>query len=207
MYSRDVAAAESVKMEYTKRFSELRAASSRVWLTCKQAVSMVTFFPVVSGLQVAVSLKRQTVLCVVQLAKDGRCYREDSIVTLFPRITDIENFGSVVETLPNSYHASVYNRIGIVMFSGISYCYAYHGACFFPGWMNAVNMFKIARYVDLDLRIDDNRRLTQCIVTLFTGGGGLHLLEQKFRRTYESEFIPGWEIPAMWDAATYTGIH
>jgi hypothetical protein len=71
--------------------------------------------------------------------------------------------------------------------------------------MNAINMLKISRYMDLDLRIDDNRRLTQCIVTMFTGGGGLQLLEQKFRRTYESDFIPGWEIPAMWDASTYAG--
>ena len=66
-------------------------------------------------------------------------------------------------------------------------------------------MFKINRYLDLDLRIDDNRRLASAVVTLFVQGGGITLLEQKYRRNFEMDFIPGWEIPAMWDAATYTG--
>jgi hypothetical protein len=47
---RDVAVQENVKMEYGKRFSELRATASRIWLTCKQCISIVNFFPVVGNL-------------------------------------------------------------------------------------------------------------------------------------------------------------
>ena len=73
------------------------------------------------------------------------------------------------------------------------------------GWFNALNLFKLSRYLDLDLRIEDNRRLALVVVTLFVSGGGISLVEQKFRRTIENEFISGWELPACWDAATYTG--
>ena len=92
----------------------------------------------------------------------------------------------------------------IIIFSFyISACLCFIVAC--AGWLNAINFFKMNRYYDLDLRIEDNRRLAAAIVYIFVNGGGLSISGEKYRRMYDLEFIPGWEIPAMWDVGMYTG--
>ncbi len=53
--------------------------------------------------------------------------------------------------------------------------------------------------MNLDLRLEDNRAVAMAVVTLVVGGGGITLKDLQFRRTFDSEFIPGWEVPAMWD--------
>ena len=34
---------------------------------------------------------------------------------------------------------------------------------------------------------------------------GDNFIGEKYKRTYLSNWIPGWELPASWDEATYEG--
>ncbi|CAM9962581.1 unnamed protein product, partial [Choristocarpus tenellus] len=101
--------------------------------------------------------------------------REDVVVHLFSRVTDLENFHLPLETLGEDGVLSVANRLG---------------------WGS--------RY-ELDLRQNDHHRTCMILADLAVHESGPNLQDQTFsRHTDPARFalIPGWEVPSSWHAQT-----
>jgi hypothetical protein len=155
-----------------RRLTELRCLAGRVWLKAAQAATVALEFPDVP---------------VTSSSSSGAnhlTYRQCAVITLFPRVIDLENVNILVDTLPRERHAPLYDRIG---------------------WLNALNIFKLNRYFNLDLSIHDNWQVAEIIVKLVLCKGGAKLQGEQFRRNRRRSFIPGWEIPAPWLPETYKG--
>ena len=90
----------------------------------------------------------------------------------YSRIIDIHNFNDLIDTLPEEYHISIYKKIG---------------------WLNVININQLStRYFDLDFSKPDHREIGDIIVNLVIRGKGVYKLKnEKFRRNYSMDFIPG----------------
>ncbi|CAM9285636.1 unnamed protein product [Ectocarpus sp. 4 AP-2014] len=106
--------------------------------------------------------------------------REDLVVELFGRVTDIENYCTVLAMLGRDAQLSTGRRLG---------------------WLNALNPHEIDRSLDLDLRLNDHRRIARVLSEMAVVEPGSNLLNQRFSRHADAarhSFIPGWEVPQTW---------
>ncbi|CAM9662920.1 unnamed protein product [Hapterophycus canaliculatus] len=143
---------------------DVRFRLSRAWLSCNQARILASVFPErVNGMT-------------------GNP-REDLTVELFGRVTDLDNFSTVLEKLSGNAQLSVGRRLG---------------------WLNILNPHQVDRRYDLDLRLTDHRRMARVLSELAVGEPGPNLQNQQFSRHADAQrhvFIPGWEVPQAWPAA------
>ncbi|CBJ26842.1 Hypothetical leucine rich repeat protein [Ectocarpus siliculosus] len=106
--------------------------------------------------------------------------REDLVVELFGRVTDIDKFCTVLATLGRDAQLSAGRRLG---------------------WLNALNPHDIDRPLDLDLRLNDHRRIARVLSEMAVVEPGSNLQNQRFSRHADAArhfFIPGWEVPQTW---------
>ncbi|CAM9265396.1 unnamed protein product [Ectocarpus sp. 8 AP-2014] len=106
--------------------------------------------------------------------------REDLVVELFGRVTDIDKFCTVLATLGRDAQLSAGRRLG---------------------WLNGLNPHEIDRPLDLDLRLNDHRRIARVLSEMAVVEPGSNLQNQRFSRHADAArhfFIPGWEVPQTW---------
>lgn len=132
--------------------------------------------------------------------------RIELILAVFSRITDLENFATVVDSLTPEEQAECVYRLGI---------------------MNCYNPIQVDRVYRLSLDSHDERQMAVVLVKLaivqpgenwvgaltlqLSSLGHLSLIVQvgeRFTRRVDSlEWIPGWELPKEWeDEVAYHGI-
>ncbi|CAN0306073.1 unnamed protein product, partial [Discosporangium mesarthrocarpum] len=114
----------------------------------------------------------------------GGCFREDIVVHLFSRITDLDNFYLVLDTLGQEGALSVANRLG---------------------WLNIFNPHFADRRYELDLRQNDHRRTCIVLADMAVNEPGPNLQNTTFSRHSDPArfaLIPGWEVPSSWHALT-----
>ena len=106
-------------------------------------------------------------------------FRQEVIIILFSRLVDLDRFPLLIHTLPIEDQLFVCRRIG---------------------WLNVLNVFRMDSYhhYELDFSVQEECTVAYIIVQLVYRGGGLRLVEVKFKRDAHQLFIPGWEVPNSW---------
>eukprot|EP00752_Nemacystus_decipiens_P012656 g11210.t1 len=157
------------KAEWAVVARDVRFRLANAWLSCDQAKILASIFP--------------------ERAKGITTNpREDLVVELFGRVTDVDNFSVVLGTLDGEAQLSVGRRLG---------------------WLNVLNPHQIDRRYDLDLRHSDHRRVARVLSDMAVAEPGPNLQNQRFSRHADPArhfFIPGWEVPQTWPAAAARGI-
>ena len=131
--------------------------------------------------------------------------REAAVVCLFSRVIDLAAVNSLIEVIPINMRSSTYKRIGTnqSLFVINSYTIIFITILSFPfaalGILNALNPLRMDNMsLDLDLRMEDERRAAFIVTSLFFNEGGYHFINMMYKRTHLTEFIPGWELPEHW---------
>eukprot|EP00903_Cladosiphon_okamuranus_P018800 g17294.t1 len=145
---------------------DVRFRLANAWFSCEQARILASVFP--ERAKVTTSNPR-----------------EDLVVELFGRVTDVDNFCVVLSTLGGEAQLSVGRRLG---------------------WLNVLNPHQVdrCRRYDLDLRYSDHRRVARVLSDMAVAEPGPNLQNQRFSRHADPArhfFIPGWEVPQTWPAA------
>jgi len=110
-------------------------------------------------------------------------YRGEFIVSVFSRVIDLENFHKVIETVDKEGSISIAHRLG---------------------WLNILNLEHFDRHYDLDLTFKDHWKLANMVTRLAVDEDGDNLpLRQFSRKADPLVWIPGWDLPASWDADNY----
>jgi hypothetical protein len=96
----------------------------------------------------------------------------------------MENFGTVLRTLPQSSYSGVCNRVG---------------------WLNCINPWRVDKLFELTLINNDARIVAMMLAKFAAVEPGDNFLGSRFRRTNGDLFVPGWELPGSWTVETRVG--
>jgi hypothetical protein len=135
----------------------LRTLLGGIWITCAQAAFIASRFP--------------------QFGNENHPLRESVIVYLFSRVIDLENFHSVVSTLPATNTSDLYRRVG---------------------WLNAINPYEVDFLFTLNLSYADERLMAATLAKFAAVEPGENMLEPRYRRSFDDMFIFGWNLPVSW---------
>lgn len=139
------------------KFLQLRSMISSFWISCQQAASIVSEFPL--------------------YGYDAQPHRESAIVCVFSRLVDLENIEILMDTIPQTSHSGVYQRLG---------------------WLNAINAWDVDKLFSINLEYDDARIVAIMLAKFAAVEPGDNFIGQRFRRSMGDLFIPGWDLPASW---------
>ncbi|KAL8009639.1 putative flagellar calcium-binding protein calflagin [Plasmopara halstedii] len=105
--------------------------------------------------------------------------RPETARILFSRLIDIHHFYRLFDAMPRPEQQICAHTLG---------------------WLNIMNPVVPERFYALNLSVHDEREMTKVLVELAIGEPGENWLNQSFTLTQGEPGIPGWKLPARWEA-------